>query len=365
MALTDIYESPPARIKHGDRLKNDRYPIGTTISKLLENSFEDIQDAFNGNKYRVIDSMTYASTALALAAWVPVSTSAVTGMTITRDITLFVEDTSAVLFTVGSAFAAAVKVTKTLTGDKDTYPTDGVAYQDWSGYNYLGLFQNAVEAHAATDIDLIITDRNGNDAIIDFAAVDANHITMLNTYDVALADFTTATGFDWSGVASITLEFNGVTMGNDEAITIDQICIYKYSNGFGPVRGSMTKGLGGEASIVRGLIMKHDPTGGFSAEYVSANDGDEEACYIACSDAGDGDELILQKDGMFIGELAVLTSLEVGDAMGCADAAGLTWTEAVNTDADSVARYIGPIKTAAAQYVQVWMQLTASGATQS
>jgi hypothetical protein len=184
--------------------------------------------------------------------------------------------------------------------------------------------------------------------------------------DIPFTSFTTATGFDWDRVASIRITM-GTTMSNNEAISIDNICIYKYSNGHGPVLGNMRKYLAGEVTaIVRGVIVKLDPLGGMVGQVLSANANDTGVVGISCTDAAAvGDTVYVQFDGPAIAEFASLTTLELGDGMACGDNDGLTVVQGTATLADCFASYLGVVKTTAGQYEVGWIDLGKTGAPPS
>lgn len=339
-----------------------------SLTRQLRNEFRDIHDWANGNRVRLIDSMDYDSDALAAASWVAEDTAATTGVAVTIDETNYVNGDASVLFTTGSAFSSAVSVTKTLSGDGTTYPEDKDAieakYQNWVPYNYIVIPHHDAEAHAATDIDVVITDWQDRTATYSLPEVDANHADKWGVHVVAFDDFTEDTGFDWYGIKSVGFEFNGATMGNGEAVSVSAIRLCKYSNGFGPAFGTLIPVELGADSVTEGMQLKLLSTDTIPVVGIGG-DGDEEVIGIACGSGDTGDVILCQISGPFLCELGSLTSLEVGDYLAGAAAGGLTWTEAASTGADAIAKYLTPFVDSAAQYTLVWAILNTGGAIPS
>lgn len=362
MATQKVYTAP-TRQQFG-LLKDANYGK-MSREAMIEKQLELIEGALNIQKIRVIDTMTYASTPLAAAAWVASDAVSTTGITVATDTTNEVEGTACVSFTTGSStFAADVTVRKTLSWDLTNYPNDdkrAKGYQNWQDYNYIGFVKYAGAASGATDMDIIIRDVNNNSATQNIPATDANHATKHEKVDLALADFTMSTGFDWKMVKDIAFVFTSA-MGTSEAISIDEILLYQISNGYGPAYGTFIPTILGEDSVTRGMIMKLATTG--SRVYgVSANDGDEEVFGIACGDGDTGDVILVQTTGPAIVEFANTASLEVGDGLGCSDDGGLYWIECAGTNADNVARFNGPFHTGDTvdQYYLGWIELKPGG----
>jgi len=337
-----------------------------TFSRSLVDEFSGIYDRLNTNRVRVIDTMVYASDALCAAAWVGADVAATTGVIVTRDTSDKLNGASNVEFTVGSAFASATNVVKTLTADRTTYPEDrlGRGYQNWDPYNYIIIPRHAEQALAATDIDVILTDWQDVTSVYSLPAIVANNADVWGTYAVAFSSFTDGTGFDWRYIKSMTLQFNGATMGNDEAMSIGEIVLCKYCSGFVPAMGTLVPVVLGSDSMVEGMQLK---LGGASLLPIvtAGGDGDEEVVGVLCGSGDTGDVALMQIDGLIVGELGALTSLEVGDYVAGAASGGLTWTESANTGADAIGTYIVPFVDAAAQYTLVWIKLGTGGGVPS
>ena len=362
MATQKIYTAP-IRKKFG--MLEDTTFGKMSREAMVEKQLDKIADALNGQRTRLIDSMTYASTGLAAAAWVATDAVAGTGVTVTADTTNEVEGTACVLFTTGTdSFNADVTVRKTLSADRSTYPEDKrkKGYQDWRNYNYIGFVKFAGAASAAGDMGIIIRDINNNSATQDVPVSDANHATIHEKVDLELSEFTTSTGFDWSMVKDIAFVFKSA-MGTTEGISIDEILLYQISSGYGPAYGTFIPVILGEDSVTRGMIMQLSTIG--SRIYaISADDGDEEVIGIACGDGDTDDVILMQYLGLAIAEFGVTASLEVGDGLGCSDDGGLYWSESAATCADNAARYNGPFHTGdtVAQYYLAWIELKPGGA---
>jgi hypothetical protein len=351
--------------KDGDTTLNKR---GWSLTRGLIEEFRDVQDWANGNRIRLIDNMQYASDATAAAAWVAADTEATTGVTVTRDTSDKLNGTSAVLFTVGSAFASATNVVKTLSGDYSNYDEDnfshGKSYQNWLPYNYVILPYHAGQALAATDIDFIVTDKNSVTATYSLPEVDANHADIWQTHAIHFDDFTEETGFDWQNVSTITLQFNGATMGNGESITFDEIYLCKYCNGFTPAMGTLVPMVLGENNMAEGMQVKLAGNSVLPRVEIGS-DGDEEVIGVLCGSGDEDDVALVQTTGVIVGELGSLTSLEVGDYVTGAASGGLTWKQSAGSGADAIGKYLTPFQDAAAQYALAWIQIGLGGAVPS
>ncbi|RLC92124.1 MAG: hypothetical protein DRI77_13220 [Chloroflexi bacterium] len=368
--ILEVRKSEPILV--GNRIKtyDSRNDLQKTLSltRQLKNEFRDIHDWANGNRVRLIDSMDYDSSALAKAAWVPADDAATNGITVEIDETNYLNGDASVKLTTGSAFASAVKVTKSLTGDASTFPEDKdaiqIKYQNWTPYNYIIVPRHAAQALAATDIDLIITDWQDRDATYSLPAIDSNHADLWGTYAVAFSSFTEDTGFDWRAIKSISFELNGGTMGNGEVISIAAIRVCKYCSGHAPAAGVLVPVELGADSVVEGMQLKLTSVDTIPVVGIGG-DGDEEIIGIACGSGDTGDVILMQIAGPALVELGSLTSLEVGDYLAGAAQGGLTWTEAAGTGADACAKYIAPFVDNAAQYTLAWIMFGVGGAVPS
>jgi len=366
--MVDELFDNPKRWRHGIQLHTDTHGR-QSLAKTLEDAFADIKDVLQTNKVRVIDAMTYASDATAIAAWVASNAVATSGIAVSRNTTQYVEGTSSVLFTTGtSTYTADVTVTKTLSPDSTTYLEDGDSKgfgQNWAPYNYLGFPYYAGEAHDAADVDIILTDADGNTATYSFPAVTTNYVTVYNYLDVAFSDFTESGAFNWERVKYIAFMFDD-GMGTSETLTVDQIAIYKFSNGHGPAHGNLIKGMLTEASVARGMLAKFDPTYGVLHGYKSANAADEEVVGIFCSDGDAGDTCFIQISGMALVEVGESpASWEVCDGLAAGNNSGYTVVNAAATMADAFASYVCPIAGSVAQYSLAWIRIGNPGGTPS
>lgn len=330
----------------------------------LNKAFLDIRTGLDLNRIRSLDGMTYASTALAAAAWVASDAVAASGVTVARNAAEYVEGTSAVEFTTGTGtFASDVTVRLTLTPNKSTYveDLDGSGHIDLRWANYVGFIIYADAATAATDIDIVFRDKNDHTATQSVDAQDANHCTKYQTVDLKLADFT-STGVDWSCIKDVAFIFTS-GMGTTESVTIDDLQVYAISNGYGPCMGATMPVYFSEAGITRGAQIKHVPAG-MRVNGQTANAGDEMIFGVACTNGTIGDIGLVQYDGLTLMEFGSLTSLEAGDSLACADASGLTVTEANGSQEDAWCVYNEMLHDGdtPAQYEVAWINVGRIGA---
>lgn len=369
---TNLTPNRPKPVKHGDKLQ---LPSTSTLKRqsltnVLNYYFRELENVLNTNNVRVIDSMTYASDALAQAAWVASDAVAATGVNVTRNTVQKVYGTSSVKFTTGTgSFSSDVTVTNTLSGDPSNYDEDSdghkksVTYQNWDSWNYLCFIYYAGAATAAGDIDVIVTDKNDNTATYDLPAITGNYAANYQAIAIAFSDFT-YTSFDWTQVKSLAFKFTS-DMGTSEAVTIDQIVLAKFANNYGPSFGRLNRYMAANTSVARGVIAKFDTTYGLLGGMTYSADGDEELLGMVVSDTETaGDYGYVQETGMFLGRPGEnVTSWEVGDALGVASLN--TFANSASTNADACFRYVSPIAGSASKNSLVWIQCGFTGATPS
>lgn len=326
----------------GCKLKDEDYNGRLSQTKLLYQKFRDVDAAIGKNMVRSLDKMTYASDAAVQAEWVASDDAAASGVAATRNTSNQIEGSSQVLFTTGTGtFASDVTVTKSLDRDTANYFEDYYAKSgciNLEPYNYVGFAIYTGAATAAGDLDIILTDIDGNTLTQDIPAIDSNHATVNYTVDLKLSDFS-GTG-KLKNIASIAFKFNSA-MGTSETVNIDDIIAYKYSNGFGPAFGDLIPVELNEDSVVRGMIAKHSEDG-LVPKAVSANDADEEAFGIFCGSGDTGDTVLVQVSGLALQECASLTTLEAGDYVAPGADSGYTVSESADTGADAFATFKSP-----------------------
>lgn len=351
----------------GCKLKDENYNGRLSQTKLLYQKFRDIDAAIGKNMVRSIDKMTYANDAAVQAEWVASDAAATSGVAATRNTSNQIEGSSQVLFTTGTgSFSSDVTVTKSLTRDTGNYFEDYYAKAgciNLEPYNYIGFGIYTGAATAAGDLDIILTDIDGNTLTQDIPAIDSNHATVNYTVDLKLSDFSGSGKL--KNIASVAFKFNS-SMGTSETVNIDDIIAYKYSNGFGPAFGDLIPVELNEDSVVRGMIAKHSEDG-LVPKAVSANDGDEEAYGIFCGSGDTGDIVLVQVNGLALQECASLTSLERGDSLSPGANSGYTVSQSAATQADAFAKFHSPFPSgdSPAQYHLIRVQLGHSGATPS
>ena len=336
---------------------------GRSLSYKMAKHYDKIISMGDGNKIRVVDDMeTYTSDTLAAAAWVASDTVATTGVVVTSEGTNVAGGSYAITMTTGSSsFSSDVTVTKTLTASS-SYLEDIENTQDWREFNFLGFIAYAGAATAATDIDVYVGDKFGNWASTSLGAIDSNYAQDYIPIEIKLDEMTGS--IDWSRVKYLRFVLTS-TMGTSETYTVDDIIIYKYSNGYGPVLGNTIKLTSGADSLTRGMIVKAVPNG--MRVFIDASgDGDEEAIGILCTDGDTGDDVYVQIDGYAyqpVGEDP--SSWEAGDGLACAGASGAALANATSTMADAFCRYIAPLAGTISQYGYALIQIGNPGATPS
>jgi len=316
---------------------------GTAVDKIIRDNKELLDSVHNW--IYVIDNMTYGSSALAKAAWVPSSDDVNDdGVTVTIDSTSKVHGASTVSFTNGdTTHTVPVQCVKQL-GNLNI-----------SRAVYLGFFIHAAEAHAATDRDIILTDIFNNSATVSIPASDSDHATFFEYVELLLSDFT---GVDTRYLKSIAI-VSGATMSVDEVFNIDEIVAYKISNGKGPALGNLKKVILGSATMVRGSIVEYSYTTVTDTVVKGAADGVDVAG-ILCTSGGIGDIGYIQTTGKAMMECGTATAVTEGE--GVAAATINTFKLGDAAEVTSFARYLGkPGNAPLAAYSLGWIGLGFSG----
>jgi len=336
---------------------------GRSLSYKMAKHYDKLISMADGNKIRVIDDMeSYTSDALAQAAWVASDAVATTGVAVTSESSTVAGGSYAITLTTGtSSFTSDVSVLRTLTASS-SYLEDVENSQDWREYNFLGFIAYAGAATGAADIDLHVGDKFGNWATVSLGVIDSNHAQDYIPVEVKLSSMSGS--IDWSRMKYVKLVLTS-SMGTSETYTIDEMILYKYSNGYGPVNGNTIKLTAGADNLTRGMIVKVVPNG--MRVFVNASaDGDEEAIGILCTDGDTGDDVYVQIDGYAyqpVGEDP--SGWEAGDGVACAGASGAGIAEAASTMADAFGRYIAPLAGTISQYGYALIQIGNPGATPS
>jgi len=337
--MTRMYEHPTI---NGKRLVDDEYDTRLSRTRVLYEQFMRIDDALAKNRVRSIDKMTYTNDTAVQAAWVASDSVAASGVAATRNTSDEVEGDSQVLFTTGTGtFASDVTVSHSLTRDTGNHFEDKFTKSgsiNLEPYNYIGFGIYTGAVTAGGDLDIILTDKDGQTLTQDIPAIDGDHDQTNQVIDLKLSDFSGNGRLRY--ISSIAFKFNS-SMGTSETVNIDDIMVYKYSNGFGPAFGDLIPVELNEDSVVRGMIAAHSEDG-IVPKAVSANDGDEEAFGIFCGSGDTGDVVLVQVSGLALQECASLTTLEVGDYVAPGADSGYTISESAGTGADAFATFIGP-----------------------
>lgn len=294
-----------------------------SLAKKLTDELTNINTAFNEvgpQKIELVDAFDYLTHAAAAAAWVSSNASATTGVVVTSEFEAtsetpvnYVEGTDSMIMTVGSGTLVATNVVYTYS-----------APQDWREFNYLGFSTHYEGAggttRAAVDWDVILTDEAGLTATTSLPVTALDDAWFIDEVDFNSATLSN-TNFKWSAIKTITLAMSASCTAGD-IFTIDEMLLYRISNGHGPALGTVIKALSGEDTLmVRGAFAQLGD--GMAGNFVTADAG-EVSDGIVCLDADAGEETLIQINGPAIVQLgANLTSAEAGDWASVEDASGL------------------------------------------
>ena len=357
----------PYKSKNRERISIPDFSTDHTLTEALITMMEEYRDAIDTNRIRVIDTMEYASDAAAVLQWVASDAVATTGIAVTRNTSQYVVGASSVSFTTGTVgYAATVSVVKDLTRDAATYKEDRRCvgnHQNWKPYNFLGFYHYHFEPHSVIDILVIATDKNGNTLTWSLAAITANYDDLWGYTELAF-DEATDSGVDYTNITSLTLKFDS-GMGTSEALAIDQMILYKYGNGLGPVRGRMIPAVTLDDAVTRGEFVKISNTGGQLCYVDSIAEGDQEGIGIACDTASASwEDIMVQIDGLVLREVGESpASWEAGDYL--MGSTGLMVKNASASDDNAICTYKTPVTGSVAQYSLAWVMLNTCGATPS